>query len=390
MNQNSVILKPGKEKALRQRHHWIFSGAVHSYPKYNDGDLLPVVSSSGTIMGTGYFNRKGSIVGRMVSFGSGDPLLTMRQSIEQAIAMRTALFNPADTNAYRLINGEGDLLPGLIVDRYNDCLVIQLTTCGMDQLRPWIVSTLDELIKPRCIYEKSTGPSRREDGLSDVQGIVKGEFNGDILIKESGLQFHVNPEKGQKTGFFLDHREMRRLIGRLSKGKRVLNCFSYTGGFSVHALAGGAARVDSVDISQDAIDRAKRHVILNGFDGEAHGFYAEDVFEFLRQKPMDYDLVILDPPAFAKKKRDIVTACRGYKDINRVAMQKMPRHSILLTSSCSYHVDEALFQNVVFQAAAEANRTVKIIGRHQLAADHPINLCHPEGDYLKSLVLYIV
>ncbi len=195
--------------------------------------------------------------------------------------------------------------------------------------------------------------------------------------------------KSQKTGFFLDHREMRQWVRSLSAGKRVLNAFSYTGGFSVYALAGGAKCVDSVDISQEAVEASKRHVTLNGFKAAEQGFICADVFAFLREAAMPYDLVILDPPAFAKRRKDIVPACRGYKDINRLAMQKMPAHSLLLTCSCSHHVDEQLFQKVVFQAAVEAKRKVRIIGKHRLAGDHPVNIFHPESDYLKSLLLYI-
>ncbi|MBS0655614.1 MAG: class I SAM-dependent rRNA methyltransferase, partial [Verrucomicrobia bacterium] len=193
-----------------------------------------------------------------------------------------------------------------------------------------------------------------------------------------------------KTGFFLDHREMRQWVRQLAKGKRVLNAFSYTGGFTVYALAGGATRVDSVDISKEAVAKACAHVTLNGFDAESQGFVCEDLFVFLReQATLPYDLVILDPPAFAKRQKDVVQACRGYKDINRLAMQKMPPHSLLLTCSCSHFVDEELFQKVLFQAALEAGRQVRIIGRHRLAVDHPINIFHPESNYLKSFLLFI-
>jgi 23S rRNA (cytosine1962-C5)-methyltransferase len=233
-------------------------------------------------------------------------------------------------------------------------------------------------------------PSRREEGLLDEEGVLYGTLPTDeLVVRENGLLFAVSVVEGQKTGFFLDHREMRHGIRLISSGKRVLNCFGYTGGFSVYAAAGGAKQVDTVDISGGAIAGARRNMELNGFSSAAHQFVEGDVFAFLRESPLDYDIVILDPPAFAKKKKDIVQACRGYKDINRIALQKMPKGSILLTSSCSYYVDPVLFQTVVFQAAVEAGRQVKIIGRHQLAFDHPINLCHPEGEYLKSLLLYV-
>jgi len=387
MQRDGVTLRPGKEKAIRHRHHWIFSGAVASLPEGPDGSLWPVYSAQGELLGSGYFNRKVGLIGRMVAFDATPPLEAIQQHLEQALKLRQTLFSSKDTNGYRLVNAEGDLLPGLIVDRYDQLLVIQISTLGMELLRPILVEQLQRLINPSSIYEKSHMSSRREEGLTDVQGPVLGRPIQEVEIVENGLKFNVSIPEGQKTGFFLDHREMRSQVRDLAKGKRVLNCFAYTGGFSVYAAAGGAVTVDSVDLSAPAIAMARRNMALNGFtEGE---FYVADVFDFLRQRELPYDLVILDPPAFAKRERDVVAACRGYKEINRVAIQKMPRGSWLLTSSCSYHVNAELFQKVLFQAAVEAGRTAKIVGRHRLAADHPVNLCHPEGDYLKSLLIYI-
>lgn len=387
MHSKGVILRPGKDKAIRQRHHWIFSGAIASIPEGEDGSLWPVYSAEGHLLGTGYFNRNLSLIGRMVSFDATPPLEAMREHLEQAIQLRRALFDDALTNAYRLVNGEGDLLPGLIVDRYGPVLVIQISTLGMERLRDFIVEQLQKMLHPKTIYEKSHMTSRREEGLADFQGIVFGEEVKNLEIRENGLRFTVSILEGQKTGFFLDHREMRALTREYAKGKRVLNCFAYTGGFSVYAASGGARQVDTVDVSGHAMELARRNMALNGFHDQK--FFTADVFDFLREKELPYDFVILDPPAFAKHQRDKISACRGYKDINRLAMQKMPKHSLLLTSSCSYHVDSELFQKVVFQSAVEAGRVVRILGRHRLAADHPINLCHPEGDYLKSLLLYV-
>lgn len=390
MKSNKVILKPGKDKAIRNRHHWIFSGAVASMPEFKDGNCLPVHSDDGSLLGWGYFNRKAKIVGRMLSFDETLPHVAVRKHLEAALAMRTILFQHSSTTAYRLVNGEGDLLPGLIVDKYHDVLVVQISTLGMEQLRSYIVELLIELVQPRCIFERSQLPSRKEEGLLDVQGVLFGDVpTKDVDVLENGLKFKVSILQGQKTGFFLDHREMRASIRTYSKNRRVLNCFAYTGGFSIYAAAGGASQVDSVDISKSAVLAAEENMALNGFSNKSHQYIAADVFQFLRENPIDYDIVILDPPAFAKRQKDIIPACRGYKDINRIAMQKMPKHSFLLTSSCSYHVDESLFQKVIFQAAVEANRNVKILGRHQMAADHPINICHPESDYLKSLFLYV-
>lgn len=390
MKTGKVKLKPGKDKAIRNRHHWIFSGAVSELPDFDDGDCLPVYAADNTLLGWGYFNRKAKIIGRMVSFDNTKPADAIRQHLESAIALRRVLFKGDSTNAHRLVNGEGDLLPGLIVDRYHDVLVVQISTLGMQKLRPFIVELLVQLLAPRCVFEKSLLPSRKEEGLPEAQGVLFGEVPmHDIEVMENGLRFSVSILTGQKTGFFLDHRDMRQQVRTLAENKRVLNCFAYTGGFSVYAAAGGATAVDSVDISKPAMQGAEQNMLLNGFTSKDYRFFPADVFQFLRENPLDYELVILDPPAFAKKQQEVVAACRGYKDINRVALQKMPKRSFLLTSSCSYHVDETLFQTVVFQAAVEAKRTVKIIGRHRMAADHPINVCHPESDYLKSLLLYV-
>lgn len=384
-----LILRPGREKAIKNFHHWIFSGAIRNIDNYEDGEILSVFSASGEKLGSAYCNHQTSITGRMLSFGDNDPLEQIRQNIKSAIEMRQKFFQEKTTNCFRVINSEGDMIPGLIVDKYKDVLVIQIATKGIDDLKDYIVECLVAELKPKAIYEKSDLPSRREEGLQMSEGYLYGEVKGEIQVIENDLKFGIDLENSQKTGFFLDQREMRVLVGQMSKGKKVLNCFSYTGGFSLYAVEGGAKQVDSVDISGEAIETAKNNFELNGFDVKKNNFFAEDVFQFLRENDLNYDLIILDPPAFAKKKGDVIKACRGYKDINRLALTKMPAGSILITSSCSYHVDEKLFQTVVFQAASEAKRIVRIIGRHHLAPDHPINIFHPEGEYLKSLVLYV-
>lgn len=387
--KNAIKLKPGKEKAIRNRHHWIFSGAIEEMPNFENGSFLPVYSSQGDLLGTGYFNRQSSIIGRMVAFDDSPPLEAIQHSLDAAIALRSELFNTNETNVYRLVNGEGDSLPGLIVDRYDDVLVIQIGTLGMELQKKWLEEYLLNKLKPRAIYEKSLLPTRKEEGLTPVQRPLYGPAVDKIEVLENGLRFSVSIIEGQKTGFFLDHREMRQWVRDLAHKKSVLNCFAYTGAFSVYAMAGGATRVDSVEISDKTVQLAKENMVMNGFIVHEDCWHISDVFHFLREEELNYELVILDPPAFAKRQKDVISACRGYKDINRVAMQKMPAGSMLLTCSCSYHVDEALFQKVIFQASIEANRKVRIIGSHRMAADHPINICHPESDYLKSLLLYI-
>lgn len=385
----TVILKPGKDKPILNKHHWIFSGAVDSLPDFEDGEFLLVKSSKGGTLGIAYFNKKAKIIGRMVSFEETSPLESIHNSIKKAIEIRKVLIDSKETNALRLVNGEGDSLPGLIVDKYDQVLVVQFSTLGMEKISEKIFEFLIQELKPKAIYEKSTSSSRKEEGLKEVQRLIYGDPFDVIKVKENGINFFVDIPSGQKTGFFLDQSAMRKWIGELSKGKRVLNTFSYTGGFSLYAMAAGATQVDSVDISSKAIELLQKNIELNGFENVSKGNYCEDVFKFLREKPLNYDLTILDPPAFAKRKSDVIPACRGYKDINRIAMEKMPKGSLLLTCSCSYHVDEQLFRQVLFQAAVEAKRNVRILGKHRQAFDHPVNLFHPEGEYLKSFLLYL-
>lgn len=386
---NAVVLKPGRDKPVRSKHHWIFSGAVARLPEFEDGDILPVSASGGDHLGYGYFNRRCSIIGRMLSFDRTPGAEAVRAAIERAADLRRALFTET-TNAYRLINAEGDGLPGLIVDRYGDVLVLQIATLGMERLKPFVLDCLRRAAPLRAIYERSNMAARREEGLADEEGLLDGDLPAEVQILENRFPFLVDIVHSQKTGFFLDQREMRQLVMSFSRGKSVLDAFSYSGAFSVYALHGGAARVVSVDVSEPALDLARRNVSLNGFAPRVEDFLKADVFEFLREEnPEGYDFIILDPPALAKKKADVVPACRGYKDLNRLALSKLPAGGLLLTFSCSHFVDEALFQTVLFQAALEAGRRVRILQRHHLSFDHPLNIYHPESEYLKGFLLYV-
>ncbi len=391
----SIVLKPERDKHVKNKHPWVFMGAILSYPEFENGDILKVETSTGGFVGYGYFNKGQSISGRMFTFSDEetDPQDAFVQNIKSAIALRkNALAAQIDeTNAYRLINGEGDNLPGLIVDRYDKVLVIQINTLGIEKLKPLILKTLQEETGLKLIYEKSSTQTRRKEGLPEFEGWLVGEAEQPFEIKEHGLKFDVNVTGMQKTGFFLDQREMRQLVRAYAKDKTVLNCFSYTGGFSVYALAGGAKKVDTVDLSEAAVEGAKVNVAMNGFDAEKeNGFFAQDVLSYFRDsKSSEYDFIILDPPAFAKKASDVTNASRGYRDINRAALEKLPKGGLLLTSSCSSHIDKDMFQTIVFQAAKDAKRKVKILSYHVLGADHPVDLFFPQGDYLKSLLLYI-
>jgi 23S rRNA (cytosine1962-C5)-methyltransferase len=324
----------------------------------------------------------------MINFDSTPPLEALETNLDRAFALRTAALGDS-TDACRLVNSEGDGIPGLIVDRYSDVLVLQISTLGIDRLKPWLLEFLEKRTSPAAILEKSNLPSRKEEGLFPYEGLLRGPLPDSLQIRENGLHFRVDPAVSQKTGFYLDQRENRDLVRRWSSGRRVLNAFCYTGGFTVAALAGGAVAVESVDISAPAVDLARTNVALNGGEGPGQTFVIADAFEYLRRRDLPFDLTILDPPAFAKRKGDVVAACRGYKDIHRIVFQKIPEGALVLTFSCSYFVDEKLFRQVVFQAAGEAGRRVRIIGRHRQAADHPINIFHPEGDYLKGFLLYV-
>jgi 23S rRNA (cytosine1962-C5)-methyltransferase len=386
---DSVILKPGKDKAVRNHHHWIFSGAVQTLPDFENGSLLPVRGADGTLLGQGYFNRNSSIIGRMVSFGQTAPEDALRRNVDEAIRLRSRFFDPAVTDAFRLVNAEGDLVPGLVTDLYGEVLVLQVATLGMEKLKPLVLDLLVAAVKPRSIYEKSDLPARREEGLADFEGTIFGKDVASVRILEEGLPFEVRLAHSQKTGFYLDQREMRKLVRGVARGRHVLNAFAYTGAFSVFALKGGAVRADSVDSSESAIALAQENFDLNALPSDSGAFFTANVFEFLREPGLDYDFIILDPPAFAKKKTDVVQACRGYKDINRLAIQKVRPRGLVLTSSCSHFVDEKLFRQVVFEAAQEAGRRVRILQRHRQAVDHPVNIFHPETEYLKGFLLYV-
>jgi len=383
-----VILKKGREKSLINRHPWIFSGAVARLPEFEDGDILPVVSSQGEFLGYGYFNRRCSIIGRMLSFDQQHPLEAVEANLSRALALRKQLLS-STTNACRLVNAEGDGLPGLIVDQYNDVLVIQISTLGMVKLKEVVVNWLVKHLKPTSIYEKSDSPARREEGLVAYKGWLYGEEKEEVEIVENGLKFIVSPQRGQKTGFFLDQREMRALVRRLAAGRRVLDCFTYSGAFAVYALAGGAHQVTLVDTSEPALEWARRNLEINALPLNKATLVKQDAFQFLSQAQLPYDFVILDPPSFAHRKNQIKGALRGLRQLHRHVLAGIPAESLLLTFTCSYYLEEKLFQKVVFQAAQQAGRRVRLLHRHRLAFDHPINIFHPEGEYLKGFLLAV-
>lgn len=385
----SVILKEGKEKSLLKRHPWIFSGAIASIPDCEPGELLPVYSSCGQFLAQAYFQKEHSLSGRVLSFTQEKIEEELKNRILDAIVLRNRLFDPKITNGYRLINGEGDGISGLVVDYYDGILVIQVHTAGIEKLKKLIVELLVKMVKPKAIYEKSTSGSRKEEGLPEFKGLLYGTDFEEIVVLENGLKILVAPKQGQKTGYFFDQREMRKLISTYSKDKRVLNCFAYTGSFGLHALAGGAAHVDNIELCQKACELGDKIRQLNGFDKQKQHMIQSEVLPFVHAHSLDYDLIILDPPAFAKKRKDIDTACQGYCTLNEKVIEKMAPRTFLLTCSCSQHIDETLFKNLIFQAVRKSGKRAKILSHHLQAPDHPVSIFHPEGAYLKSLLLYI-
>ncbi|MFA6038653.1 MAG: class I SAM-dependent rRNA methyltransferase [Candidatus Peribacteraceae bacterium] len=386
-----LTLKPEREIHLKNRHHAIFKNAVETFPDAPNGSIVEVRSAAGEFLCYATYNPRSFICGRAVAFEQGDPLQAMKRTIKRAVEMRRTFFDGGDVTAFRLVNAEGDGIPGLIVDAYGDILVVQLTTLGMDRLREWVVNVLGELVSPRGIYEKSTGPARKKEGMEGKEGWLRGTGGTRLEVAERGVRSIIDLAGSQKTGLFLDQREMRSLVRQLAPGRTVLDCFSYVGGFALSALAGGAVSADAVDYDGDALERAKENAALNGFAEDRFVTYRENAFDFLRRKPLPkpYDFIVLDPPAFAKRSSDIEPAKAAYTDINRMAMQALPPGGLLLTCSCSYQMDITLFQTAVFHAARQADRTVKILQKHRHAFDHPINIFHPETDYLKSLLLWV-
>ena len=388
-----IILKRGKEESLRRYHPWIFSGAIHRIDSDPDeGDLVAVLDSERQFIALGHC-QIGSIAVRVLSFRD-EPIdqTWWTGRILGAYRLRQALglVNNPETNCYRLVHGEGDSLPGLIVDIYGKTAVIQAHSVGMYRNRSFIAQALKDIYGDRltAIFDKSSGTVPFKAGLDATDEYLFGT-SSDEPVLENGNQFLVNWEKGQKTGFFIDQRENRALVGHYSKGRSVLNTFSYTGGFSVYALRGGAVSVDSVDSSQRAVELADRNVRLN-FGAEApHRAFAQDAFGYLRDIRDRYDLIILDPPAFAKHQNVLGNALQGYKKLNARAISQIRPGGILFTFSCSQAVSREHFRNAVFSGAAIAGRNVRILHQLTQPADHPVNIYHPEGEYLKGLVLFV-
>lgn len=393
MKCKSIILKSGKEESLKRFHPWVFSGAIHSVEgEPEEGDLVKVYTAGREFIALGHY-QIGSIAVRVLSF-QDEPVdkafwirkLSVAHDMRKSIGVAT---NPLN-NTYRLVHGEGDNLPGLVIDIYGKTAVMQAHSVGMHVCRMEIAEALSEVMGDviEHIYYKSETTLPYKAGLGQENGFIKGGSTDNIAM-EYGLRFHVDWLKGQKTGFFIDQRENRALLEKYAKGRTVLNMFCYTGGFSFYAMRGGAGLVHSVDSSSKAIDLTNRNVALN-FPGDArHTAYVEDAFKYLDRMGDQYDLIILDPPAFAKHKDALRNALQGYRKLNAKAFEKIRPGGILFTFSCSQVVTKESFRMAVFTAAAMSGRSVRILHQLTQPADHPVNIYHPEGEYLKGLVLYV-
>jgi 23S rRNA (cytosine1962-C5)-methyltransferase len=400
----TVYLKPHKEESLLRFHPWVFSGAIRSiqldadYPhtQPQEGEVVQVLDSNGKTLGVGHY-QIGSIAVRILAFGVGElPADFWQERIRAAYQVRCSLGLVSDNNnSYRLVHGEGDFLPGLIVDVYADTAVIQAHSIGMHCHRQEIAEAIAQIV-PQVdkVYYKSddTLPHKapiQGERVGYLIGAEKADFNGDFWAKENGLDFRIDWLRGQKTGFFIDQRDNRSLLEHYAKDKEVLNMFCYTGGFSVYALRGGAKLVHSVDVSQKAIDLVRSNVDHNFGANAPHEAFAEEAFEFMAKNQNKYDLIILDPPAFAKHRDAVKNALRGYQRLNAKGIQAIRPGGILFTFSCSQAIDKDMFRLAVFSAAAQVGRKVRILHQLHQPADHPINIYHPEGEYLKGLVLQV-
>ncbi len=388
-----IKLKPKKEESILRHHPWVFSGAIAVLPEnLEEGELVKVTSADGRILGTGHF-QIGSIAVRLLEFGDkeiSDDFFQRR--LEAAFRLRQALglIRP-DNNCYRLVHGEGDFLPGLVIDIYGDTAVVQAHSPGMHFERMKIARALTEIPEAliRNVYYKSETTLPYKARLDPQNDYLIGRFDGNIAV-ENGLKFNIDWLKGQKTGFFVDQRENRALLEKFAHGRKVLNMFCYTGGFSVYAMRGGALKVDSVDSSAKAAALTDANIELNFPGDPRHKTHAVDAFKYLAEMEKDaYDLIILDPPAFAKHRSALKNGLIGYRKLNAKAFEKIKPGGILFTFSCSQVVTREMFRLAVFTAAAQSGRKVRILHQLTQPADHPVDISHPEGEYLKGLVLYV-
>lgn len=390
MDYAEVHLKNSRNEAIAEKSPWIFSGAIHAVREFDHDGQLCRVFLDGAVVATGYINTQTNIAVRVLEFADV-PIdqAFLRKRIEASRAMRETLLQGC-TDAYRLVHAEGDLLPGLVVDKYGDYLVLQSSTAGMDMLRNDIVAVLVELFQPKGILEKSTSASRKTEGLEEIRQVLYGEVPDSVVVHEHGLKIEVDLVGGQKTGFFLDQRENRRIIARCAAGRTALNCYCYSATMGLGMRQAGVKTLHNIDVSEGALALAVRNYALNGIEPAPDEFQAADVKDFLAEMPQDfYDLVILDPPKFTASKKTLNNAIKGYKHINMVALRKIKPGGLLFTFSCSGLVDLELFRKIVFYAAKDAGRDVRIVKTLSADTDHALSVYHRENEYLKGLMLYV-
>ena len=397
-----VILRKGRDESLRRFHPWVFSGAIAEIQGAPaEGDMVSVHASDGTVLAYGHY-QIGSIAVRVLSLDESalypdfwQTMLSRALSVRKACGLHPESSESVSTNCYRLVHGEGDNLPGLIIDYYDGVCVMQAHSVGMFRAKKQIADALQKVYGDylKAVYDKSSGTAPFKAGLELIDGYLyrKPDFNeNELAVLENGHKFHVNWTEGQKTGFFLDQRDNRDLVGKMARGRNVLNLFCYTGGFSIYALAGGAKHVDSVDSSKKAMLMVDRNVVLNGFDESMHTSLCCDAIDYLKNvEEGKYDLMIVDPPAFAKHRGSLKNALRAYQRLNAAAISKVAPGGLVFTYSCSQVVDKEAFALAVFSAAAQCGRSVRILDRLNQPADHSVNIYHPEGEYLKGLLLYV-
>jgi 23S rRNA (cytosine1962-C5)-methyltransferase len=387
-----LFLKPTRDVPIRRGHPWIFSGAIESC----DGndlivDVADIFDNRKNWIGRGLYNPKSQLRVRLLTWKQ-EPIDQgfFATRLSQALDFRSAQLGAAN-NAYRLVNGEGDFLPGLIVDRYGDYFVCQFYTAGMESFKAEIVAALSSLAPMTGIFERSEGRVREEEGLEAAVGVLAGMPPPETLaIQENGQKFLVDIRHGQKTGFFLDQRDSRQFLSTLTRGRAVLNCFAYTGGFSVYAYAGGAKEVVTFDSSMPALELAEKNLELNGYADAPGEVVKGDAFAYLKDTDSKFDVIVLDPPSLAHRRGDLDAATGGYKFLNLHALKHLNPGGILLTFSCSQHLPRDLFQKVVFGAAVDTGTKVTIIKQLGHPIDHPVSLHHPEGEYLKGLALRVM
>lgn len=382
-------LKKGRERPARAGHPWLFSGAFDAIPAVEPGSLCRIEDGNGRFVAIGYANPQRSLAVRVLAWEEIDDVTPLiRDRVRRAAAHRKRTV-PADTNAYRVLNSEGDFLPGIVLDRYAGVLVLQVLTAGAERLLDRLLPILVEELEPGSIFERSDVPARREEGLPSRRRLLWGKpLPREVEVLENGLRYCVRPDDGQKTGFYLDQRDNRQRLRACALERRVLNCFAYTGAFSVAAYAGGARHVTSVESSAAGVELLQRNLQLNGFD--CGDIVHDDAFEVLRRKRQDgmrYDLIVLDPPAFAKKRHQVDSARRGYKEVNVQALQLLEPDGELFTFSCSQYLDPLQFKKCVFEAAANAGIRAQLLAQLGPGSDHPVSVSHLEGEYLKGVHL---